>query len=246
MGINNDIKPKPMPEERQTDLELEKNKPETSISREVMSEDFFSKEAIQTSEKPKNSFWTSVNTFANNLDKRYLWLLLVPIFIIVILQNYNSIKNSFSAKNNDNATPATEKNTVYEGEIVPQDYTQNSTENANSTVATVETTQSSAPAATTSSEITKSTVSIKLLNGNGINRSAATVKKELENAGFTISKVTNADSFQYTNSTIYYKTGQERAADLVKAALVSHSAATTELSDAKAGSYDIVIIIGKN
>lgn len=94
--------------------------------------------------------------------------------------------------------------------------------------------------------IDKKTINISVLNGSGIKNSAQTVAGTLSTAGFTVSATANARSFNYQKTLIYYKTGGEAKAELVKAALANYQTESV-LSDPIVGTnYDIVVVVGKS
>jgi len=84
---------------------------------------------------------------------------------------------------------------------------------------------------------------IRIANGNGISGEASRMKKILEEKGYEISSTGNA-SKNYTESIIYFKTGQDKLADALKKDLDSEYSFTTEISDQIVGSYDAVIVLG--
>jgi len=249
MGISDDIRVEKTKKTApvQTIKVEEKHEP-SNEEREILSDEFFKSEDAKGNETKNYPAFGKVGNFFRSLDKRYLFLLLIPICIIVILQNLSSLKTTFSSDPNKN-TNISGNNTVYDGEIIPQDYTVNNTNTtASNTAPAAEPAPSPAPTATENTSPTspdKASIKIKLLNGNGINGSAASVRKTLETSGFTISIVKNASNFNYKDTIVYYKTGQEQAAELAKAALSSRTV-STELSDSITGSYTLVIVIGKN
>jgi len=162
------------------------------------------------------------------------WLLVLALLAIVIYQNFDSIKNIFisteSPKSNSNANE-----TIYEGVSNSNSTNSNINSNANANVNAN---------TNTAAAIDKSTITIQVLNGNGVAGSADKVAATLTAAGFTPAKSANARKFTYSESIIYYKTGQEASANLVKAALPN---LTTTLmnSDSIVGNYDIIVVVGK-
>jgi len=84
---------------------------------------------------------------------------------------------------------------------------------------------------------------IRVANGNGIPGEAAKIKGVLEDKGFKIESVGNA-SKTYTETTIFYKTGQEDLANALKDAIKSYYVGTIENSDSTVGTYDAVIALG--
>ncbi|OGD61972.1 hypothetical protein A2215_04435 [Candidatus Berkelbacteria bacterium RIFOXYA2_FULL_43_10] len=167
-----------------------------------------------------------------------IFFLVLAIIGLILWQSYPSIKSFYDELTGAGSdTQESSSNTLY-SDVPSQDYTTGSE-------------TSDAPAATTApstesatSAIDKSAISIQVLNGNGVSGSAANVKSTLVTAGFTVSSVINAKKFTYASSIIYYKTGQDEEAALVKASLPS---LVIELknSDTLTTNYDIVVLVGK-
>ncbi len=88
----------------------------------------------------------------------------------------------------------------------------------------------------------KSSFTIRVSNGNGLAGSALKAATILKNAGFNVVSQGNASSYAYSTTIIYYKSGQEQSAELVKAALSTYSA-STRLSETLT-SYDILVVVG--
>lgn len=84
---------------------------------------------------------------------------------------------------------------------------------------------------------------IRVANGNGISGEGAKVQKELESKGFTVESVGNA-SKNYTETIVYYKTGQENLGKALKDAISGMYSAEIENSDTVTGNYDAVIALG--
>ena len=183
------------------------------------------------------------------------------LIIIMVVQNFSVIKSFFIPNQNKNSTKANTSTPV-----VPIEYTADDTNsstsddtsaentNANNTTdntsaTTDQNNTTNAPASTTTpaataSSIDKSSIKLKVLNGNGIKGDAASVTTQLKNAGFTVSSTTNAKSFSYATSIIYYKTGKDQEAALVKESITGRSI-TLEQNDSATGTMDIVVVVGK-
>jgi hypothetical protein len=94
----------------------------------------------------------------------------------------------------------------------------------------------------TSTEFEKSSISLEILNGSGIPRAAAKVAILLEDNGFYVAKLGNADSFNYNQTVIKYKNGKETEANALNRLLGGLSV----LEEVEYQVEDIVIIIGKD
>lgn len=84
---------------------------------------------------------------------------------------------------------------------------------------------------------------IRIANGNNISGEAAKVKKILEEAGFKIASVGNA-SRTYSESIVYYKSGQQDLAEALKDAIKGSYAASIKEDNSVVGSYDAVVVLG--
>lgn len=91
-------------------------------------------------------------------------------------------------------------------------------------------------------EIEKKAISITILNGSGISKAAAETAKFLENQGFSIEKVGNAESFNYQKTLIKYKPGREKEAEKIKKLLKVEA----ELKEVKEQKEEVIVIIGKD
>lgn len=165
-----------------------------------------------------------------------IFFLVLAIIGLILWQSYPSIK-SFYDELNGSTGEDNESKTLY-SDIPSQDYTTGSSTSDTPASTTVPSSGS------TTSTIDKSVISIQVLNGNGISGSAAGVKTTLESAGFTVSSVINAKRFTYASSIVYYKTGQDEEAALVKSSL-PNLVIELENSDTLTSGYDIVVLVGK-
>lgn len=84
---------------------------------------------------------------------------------------------------------------------------------------------------------------LRIANGNGINGEASRVKKILEDRGYKIASIGNA-SKNYSQSIIYFKTGQDKLAEALKEDLKEEYLFEVEQADQIVGSYDAVIVLG--
>lgn len=178
------------------------------------------------------------------------------VIIILVVQNLSSIKNFLIPQKAAIKTQSTNTNNVNEEytaisdansntNSINEDNTINTNANINTNTNTAATTnQNSNSTATTNSEISKSTIALKVLNGNGVSGTAAVVADQLRAAGFTIQSVTNAKSFIYSSTIVYYKTGKESEATLVKNSITGRII-SIEKSDSAVGALDVVVVVGK-
>lgn len=174
-----------------------------------------------------------------------IWAFFIMTSILVgvlVYQNFAEIKSFlFNDKSTESSTGTSTSDTTYTDEIEPQDYT---TGTSTSTTTPAANSTTTTPAATAAPSLDKTAVLVQILNGSGVSGAAEAAKKILVADGFSVKSVTNARSFAYATSIIYYKTGQDAAATAVKSALSAYQV-TLENSDTIAKTYDIVVVIGK-
>ncbi len=180
--------------------------------------------------------------------KRIGWAIAALALIIIAASQYPLVAKRNSSPDNSQTTqqPPQSSAEFYTGEVITQDYSSgkdtgndaavNTTPNTNQTVPTTQPAQDTTP--------DKSGIKIKVLNGNGITGSAQKVQNQLVQAGFTVGVVSNASRFSYTKTYIYHQTGKESEANLVAAALSNRSTIVTS-SDSVAGSYHVVVVVGR-
>lgn len=182
-------------------------------------------------------------------NRKLLFLIVFFALAYYIFANFDQVKEMISGE------PESDEPAVV---IVAQDYaatadkaTETATEAATETVPAetattpeTTTTPTSTTATTTTATIDKTALTISLLNGNGINNSAAEVKKTLVADGYTVGHLGNAKNFNYATSFVYHKTGKEAEAAALKT-LLSTKSITVENDDIICKTYDIVIVVGK-
>jgi len=176
----------------------------------------------------------------------FLWIVCGLLLATLVYINFDEIKSAFIKE--ETKTTETPKVTiskptleVYTGTTATGN---TATTGATAITGTTGTTVTTGITATpTDTVIDKKSIKMSVLNGNGITNSAVVVKNALVKAGFSVSAVANAKKFTYATTIIYYKTGKEAEAELVKAALPTRSV-TTELYNG-IGSYDLQVVVGK-
>lgn len=201
---------------------------------------------------------------ASQKHKKSHWFLYIFVTFIVgflsllAYQNYDIILEKLGLKdkvhNSDNSSTTNKGVEIING----QDYTDSSGSadldsinetsssfNDETDIATTDTSSNSTSPTTTTPTINKSSISIKVLNGNGISGSAAAIKNILVAAGYTIGTVTNASRFTYTNTILYYNSGKEAEAKLIATDLSNRKTELYENSQI-AGSNDVIVVVGKN
>jgi hypothetical protein len=92
-------------------------------------------------------------------------------------------------------------------------------------------------------EIDKAAISIQILNGNGKEGSALKMKEELEDKGFKVGSIGEADNYDYKQTIIKYKLGKRDEADLVQDSIPKNESVV--LKQLISGQdFDIIIIVG--
>lgn len=131
-------------------------------------------------------------------------------------------------------------------EIKPEETTTTPTTEATSTpTETTSATPTETTQATAAPTLDKSTVSIQVLNGNGISGDATKVKSILEKDGFKVASTGNASSFTYQTTVVYYKTGKKDAADAVAQTLNNAGRQAAAQEKSALTKYDVQVVIGK-
>jgi type IV pilus assembly protein PilM len=102
--------------------------------------------------------------------------------------------------------------------------------------------ESLAPNNNEETDVSKTDFLIKVLNGSGQPGLAAKMASRLKQEGYKISSLGNADNFNYFNTTIKYKTGSYKQAELLSKLF----SAQVELEEAESQDIDIIIILGEN
>lgn len=260
MGISDDIKPKRShrPAQKDTfeddfdyghldDIEYIDRPDISSVEkREKLEDEFFAGQKKKKVEyrippEPKADEETEKKP---KTGKVIILILLLIFAFLLVYENFNAIKKLINEKilhknttvENNEASTSAKSDDYY---VSSQD--NKATESQSGTSNTTATNPSTP--ATTTATISKESILIKILNGNGISKSADKLKAELVSLGFKISRVGNASNFNYTDTIIYYKTGKESEAGLIESSIKSHPV-LKEKNDTITGSYDAVIVLG--
>ena len=139
--------------------------------------------------------------------------------------------------------------------LFQRDQNNNDDQNLSTINATVQTSAETSQTAVVSPEATSSIdttpepaftytdETLRVANGNKINGEASRIKKILESKGYKIASIGNA-SKNYSQSIIYFKTGQDKLAEALKEDLKEEYLFEVEQADQIVGSYDAVIVLG--
>lgn len=260
MGIGNDIKPKKVYRYKATQhhetyshrntpsKEQHEFKPKSSSMEErdpdkveEIEDDFFHDYNKSVPKKEKEERPADGFLFQNLSAKNITWLLVLALIVIVVYQNFDSIKGLVIKDNG--AVSNTNNDEYYEGVTNTNSIVANANTNANSNV-NANTNANANTNTATAETAAKAAIKLRALNGNGVAGSADAVAATLKTAGFAPAKSGNANKFTYASSIIYYKTGEEDSANLVKAAL-PNLATTLTPSDSITGIYDVLVVVGK-
>jgi len=255
MGIGNDIRPKNQHKERRSTLgsrekagtkdESTIKKPETIIELENNS--------TANPEREKNQTQKDVNVTLKSNDDSFFdskqesngendsGLKVVIVLLSILLLFGALFAYIFFSPN----TPTTEPDTTENQSDTPSTST---TEADQKTLElSLEVPETPKPAATPAPTVTTpdpAKITVQVLNGNGIKGSAQTVADLLNTSGFKVGKATNANSFSYAQTIIYYKTGKTEELELVKKTLAK--SVLEELNNTLTGNNDILIVVGKD
>ncbi len=94
--------------------------------------------------------------------------------------------------------------------------------------------------------VNRSDMKIQVLNGGGVAGSGSKMKAFLEEKGYTVSEVKNADEFTFEETEIHVKAGKEANADLLKKDLGENYTIGASTADLSADStFDAQVIVGK-
>lgn len=257
MGIGGDIKPKKVYRYKTSshrdpfDLQHEKEKihnedkpadANKSDKIEEIEDDFFHDYNTIKSKKKVHKEHNSDGFLFQKLNaKNITWLLVIALAVIVIYQNFDSIKALVTKTDNVSVNNNTNED-FYEGVIAnanTNSYLNNSNLNTNANA-----NQNTNSIASSTATFDKSAVTLQVLNGNGVAGSADAVAAILTAAGFTPAKSGNARKFTYPESIIYFKTGEEASANAVKTALPNLTTTLTN-SDSIVEKYDVIVVVGK-
>lgn len=219
-------------------------------------------DTIENTDHQKQGISTTTTASQNtpntlNKLKTKKWIIVTIVLLIIAAASYyfvtqSNLLNNLSSEDSNNSSKSDEDSGVQI--ISGQDYTRIGTDSQED--ATEETTEeniqnttgeSPTPEEPTAEEITsteKSTILIKVLNGNGISGSAATLQKILVDNGFVIDSVANATNFNYQSTTIYYNVGKLPQAELIKNTLSQYLVVMYE-NPQVAGKFDAIVVVGK-
>jgi hypothetical protein len=103
-----------------------------------------------------------------------------------------------------------------------------------------------APTAAPVVAVSRKDVKIKVLNGGGVVGAGSKMKTFLEDKGYTVSDVGNADAYTYETTDIKVKAGSETIGKMLSDDLkADYSLGSTSADLAESVSYDAEVIVGK-
>lgn len=91
-------------------------------------------------------------------------------------------------------------------------------------------------------EIEKEDVSVRVLNGSGVEGAAGDIVETIEGLGYSSVSAGNADNFDYEDTVVRYKGDYDEFADEIVEALDGYTVVKEELEDDS--EYDIVVVVG--
>ncbi|PIU24517.1 hypothetical protein COT12_00650 [Candidatus Berkelbacteria bacterium CG08_land_8_20_14_0_20_39_8] len=245
LGISDDIRPKKFrPISKKTEKRIIKSaqkqlkqRDDGQLFQQADDGDFFADTPIKNSNQPK---FNNDHNFEHRHSYRWIHTTIIVLVICVLIglivwQNYSTIKGYIDGSYKN-------QNDQKLSDII--DSTSKSSENYNNGKQTA-TQSSTAEQQPTTPEIDRSALTISVLNGSGVKNSAATIADTLKSAGFQIKTISNARSFNYAKTYIYYKTDDSTVADLIKASLSGRDCEAVKNASIVGSAYDIVVVVGK-
>lgn len=219
---------------------------ETTEEHQRLEDEFFSS---KNSDKSRKEQETNLNneSYQNNkssaLSKWIITLFMIALVGVIAYQNYDTIGQKIGILDKKAVEENNEEEETYTSTSSSTSTTPTTTTPAATTTPATTTPTTSTVAATQT--IDKSTISLSVLNGNGITGSADAVADILKAAGFNPTNITNARKFTYTDTIIYYQTGKLAEAQLVEDTLSTRTTSLEE-SNTIAGKYHVLVVVGKN
>lgn len=103
-----------------------------------------------------------------------------------------------------------------------------------------------APTPTTAPVASRADITVQVLNGGGVAGSGAKMKTLLEEKGYTVGEVKNAEEFTFEETQIHVKADKAGAIDLLKADLgADYTVGTSGADLSSTSSFDAQVIVGK-
>ena len=243
MGISDDIKPKKVyrfvqPKNSKPKV-AKKNFEEVERQNHKQSTEDLSPDLYENKDELEKEFFTDHEVKTKKKIKAKIpfglitWVIVFVIVGVFFQKNISQIKSIINEESKPTSNDNTDEYYSGTGSVATTD---NATGSGSSSAPATTTTPSTA-------SINKADIKIEILNGNGIKGSADKIKTSLVADGFSVLKVANAQKFTYQSTYIYYKTGAESSAQMIKSALSSRNC-ILQLSDTLTKGYDIVIVVG--
>lgn len=112
--------------------------------------------------------------------------------------------------------------------------------------ATIEEAEEATESAEAEEELDLSTYSLQILNGSGVAGAAGAVQKILEDSGFAVFDLGNADSYNYQETEIQVIGGLPKGVyDEIEKALTDYNVVLSEENLSEDSEHDVVIIVGQ-
>jgi hypothetical protein len=107
-------------------------------------------------------------------------------------------------------------------------------------------TPTSVPTPTPAPAANRADIKVQVLNGGGVAGSGSKMKAFLEEKGYTVSDVKNADEFTFEETEVHVKSGNDAYADLLKKDLgEKYTIGTAAATLAADSTFDAQVIVGK-
>lgn len=240
MGISDDIHRRAPKKQKSDHLPIT----DTNLKTEDLSE-IIEPEASDQSQPEDNHQFFSEPKPAKTKESSRSGILLIILAILVIgligvavYQNLDLIKEKIF-KNTNNTTNSTTNDT----NIGLNSVNDTSSESEQSESQDSVTSESATETTTAPVLPEKNSFTIRVSNGSGVSGSAAKVTAQLVADGFNVVSTGNATSYNFSTTIVYYKSGKETEANMVKDALSNRSVSIELSSSLK--SYDVLVVVGK-
>ena len=176
-------------------------------------------------------------------SKKFLiYYLIIALLSIIFLYSCSSLAQSPSSQNK-NANDSAKDNIKGQSTSNESDKSDNSPGLPNPEKTNTSQTTNQNLSSNKGEDLNKTKLTIKVLNGEGKDGTAASAKDKLEKNGFIVTETGNAKN-TYNKSVIYYASGNESAANLIME-LFNDRTISTEYNNDIVGDFDILVVIGK-
>ena len=175
--------------------------------------------------------------------KKYLVMIILIIVVGILIFGITRIFSGDQSNEDSNITPTAAPQVFPTEEPTPTE--------TPDTTPTKEPTKTPTPKPTvnaidSATGLDRSKLSIQILNGSGIAGAGKSASDLLENLGYNVIQVGNAETFDFEKTTIKIKSAEDKFLALLKKDLSSeYSVGTTSADLASSSNPDVIVTIGK-